>query len=157
MRDRRASIRTALVLAVGAGLFGGCGAATPAQPAAAAETVTPVAAAPATPAPTMAAASGIVLKLTARQPAGKDVGWDQAELRGPADMTFEVDYVNADAVRHDFAVLPQAGTLSDLVFKSEMVAASTSKLLAVPALRAGTYDFVCSLHASTMRGTLTIQ
>ena len=130
-----------------------CGSAGPAQPSPAARATNEVTAAPSEAAP----ASGITLELTAEEPEGMDLRWDVLELTAPADLAFEVDYTNTDDARHDFAVLPVAGTASDVIFKSEMVAGLTSATIPVPGLAAGTYDFVCSLHASTMRGTLIVK
>jgi plastocyanin len=157
MASRHPTVRSALTFVLGAGLIAACGAGPVAPSAAVLESGAAAVAAEPTAAPTIAPASGIVLELTGQQPEGQDLGWDVSTLTAPAGKTFEVAYTNDDDARHDFAVLPEAGSLSDIVFKSEMVPALESATITVPALPAGTYAFVCSLHASTMRGTLTIQ
>ena len=73
-------------------------------------------------------------------------------LSAPAGKTWDVAYTNDDDARHDFAVVPEAGFISDVLFMSEMVEAGDSATITVPALAAGTYDFVCSLHSASMRG-----
>jgi plastocyanin len=151
MELRRICRLAGLVLSAAA--VGACGSAEPANPAPAAQATSAITAAPTE----AAAASGITLELTAESPEGADLRWDVLELNAPADLAFDVAYSNADDARHDFAVLPVAGTASDVIFKSEMVAGLESATIPVPGLAAGTYDFVCSLHASTMRGTLTVE
>lgn len=146
--------RTHILVGLGLGMvLGACGQATPAMPAS-----TAPATAPATSAPSeMAPANGITLALTAQQPEGQELGWDVWELIAPADQSFDVAYVNNDKGRHDFAVLPEAGFVSEVLFTSEMVSAHESATITVPGLPVGTYDFVCSLHSTTMRGTLTVR
>ena len=149
MELRRIHLMAGLVLGAA---VGACGSAGPAQPSPAARATNEITAAPSAAAP----ASAITLELTAEEPEGKDLRWNVLELAAPADLAFEIAYTNDDDARHDFAVLPVAGTASDVIFKSEMVAGGKSATIPVPGLAAGTYDFVCSLHASTMRGTPTV-
>lgn len=159
MGSRRTNTRLCLGLALGSAILAGCGGAATAGAAAGTPPIDTAAAADqATSAASEAApASGIILELTAQQPEGKDVGWDVWELTGPANQTFEIAYTNDDAVRHDFAVLPEAGYVGDLLFKSAMVPALEVATITVPGLPAGTYDYVCSLHSTNMRGTLTLE
>jgi hypothetical protein len=157
MGSRRTNLRLGLGLALGSAILAGCGGATNAGAAASTAPIATAATAGTSKPPEVAPASGIILELTAQQPKGKDVGWDIYELSGPANQTFEIAYTNDDAVRHDFAVLPEAGYVGDVLFKSEMVPALEFATLTVPGLPAGTYDYVCSLHSTNMRGTLTLE
>ena len=154
-KQRRAWPFVAIVLA--GGIAAGCG--TPTGSVGAPATATAGAPAQTTSAPSAAAPeSGVVLQLTAQQPAGKDVGWSVYELEGPAGQTFDVDYDNTDDARHDFAIFDvDAPVTSDEFFKSEMVKPGESAVITVPGLPAGVYDFVCTLHSTEMRGTLTLR
>ena len=114
----------------------------------------PVVTAAATPSPV--AKSDVVLRLTAEQPAGKDVQWDLGALEAPAGLSFDVSLTNTDDARHDFAVVPVDGLLSDIIFKSEVVGPNDAAVVTVPGLAAGTYEFICSLHSTEMRGELTV-
>lgn len=105
-----------------------------------------------------APSSGVVLDLVAEQPPGQDYAWAVATLEAPAGMTFDVALDNRDATaRHDFGVLPPGATLSKLIFKSAAVAGTMSMVIRVPGLPAGTYEFICTLHSSEMRGMLTVK
>ena len=156
MGSRRTNIRLGLGLALGTAIIAGCGGATTAGAVSTAPIGT-AAAADTGPPSDVAPASGIILELSAQQPEGKDTGWDVWELSGPANQTFEIAYTNDDDLRHDFAVLPEAGYVGDVLFKSAMVPAFESATITVPGLPAGIYDFVCSLHSTNMRGTLTLE
>jgi plastocyanin len=154
--------RTGLAIGCAAVFLAACGAASQSQPSTAPPSAPPAAAsvtaedASSAPMPD-APASGVVLQLIAQQPPGKDVGWDVWELQAPAGKTFDVDYENTDDARHDFAVTPEDGLLSETIFKSEVVKPLAAAVITVPGLPAGTYDFICTLHSTEMRGTLTVR
>src|SRR5918997_1318891 len=137
MTRHHAGTRTSFAFVLVAGLLAACGPASPAAPASSAsQPDAALATAAPTSAPTIAPASGIVLELTGEQPEGKDLRWDVSELTAPAGKTFEIAYTNDDDARHDFAVLPETGSLSDIVFKSDMVPGLASARITVPALPA---------------------
>ena len=95
--------------------------------------------------------SGLVLELT-----GASILWSVSTLNAPAEKTFAVELTNQDDYRHDIAVytLPNG---PEPIFQSVLVEPLESELIEVPGLPAGTYEFICSLHTSTMRGSLVIE
>ena len=104
-----------------------------------------VASANATPPP----ASGPSIPLVA-----KGVKFDQANLTVPA-AGFTVHYDNQDKdIPHDFVILDSAGTK---VFGSKTVTGVATADIPVPPVKAGTYKFECSIHPTSMFGTLTVQ
>jgi cytochrome c oxidase subunit 2 len=80
--------------------------------------------------------------------------FDQSTLTAPAaGFTFAVD--NKDnQIAHDVDILDANG---QKVFDSQPFPGPAKKDLPVPALPAGTYKFECSIHTTTMFGTLTVQ
>jgi plastocyanin len=80
------------------------------------------------------------------------VAFSTATLTAPADSAFTIRFDNQDAgVQHNVAISDQAGAE---VFKGEIFPGPGSRDYAVPALKAGTYTFVCTVHPN-MTGELT--
>ncbi len=70
-----------------------------------------------------------------------------------ADKPFTIAFVNEDSgVPHDIVISDSSGAK---VFEGDPVTGAAAAPYKVPALKAGTYPFVCSFHAN-MTGTLTI-
>ena len=109
-----------------------------------APTVTPIADAP---------DSGVVVDLIA-----KSNRWDTNRLTAPAGMTWSVVIQNQDPVgtEHNFVVVSESN-VAHRIFTSERVDGGQTQTFLVPALPAGPYQFVCTLHPNTMTGALTIQ
>ncbi len=144
----------------------GLAAATGTPTAAAAATATPTPQPSATPAPTARATpsivtvtpipdapdSGIVVDLVA-----KNRRWVSNELTAPAGVVWHVELDNQDAVDqvHNF-VVASGRTLEEQIFRSERYYGGTIVQFAVPALPAGAYLFICTIHANQMTGELTI-
>jgi cytochrome c oxidase subunit 2 len=95
------------------------------------------------------APSGAVLDLSA-----KDIAYDKTDLEAPADQAFAIKFTNNDAgVSHNVAIRDASGAEK---FTGEIFPGVDSRTYAVPALPAGTYTFVCSVHPN-MTGTLTVK
>jgi plastocyanin len=94
------------------------------------------------------AATGEVLKLAAL-----NIAFDQAELAAPADVEFQIEFDNQDAgIPHNVEIKDANG---QSVFKGEIFNGVAVKTYDVPALAAGTYQFICTVHPN-MIGTLKV-
>ncbi|MFN8630564.1 MAG: cupredoxin domain-containing protein [Chloroflexota bacterium] len=75
-------------------------------------------------------------------------------LTAPADTAFTIHFDNKDSgLPHDILIKDSAGKT---VFSGDMVTGPTAVDYQVPALAAGTYTFTCSIHPTTMNGTLKV-
>lgn len=81
------------------------------------------------------------------------IQYEQTELKAPADKAFVIRFDNKDAGTPHNVEIKDANNQS--VFKGEIFNGAAVKDYAVPALAAGTYQFVCSVHPN-MTGTLTV-
>ena len=107
----------------------------------------PASEAPASEAPSDGA-GGTVIQLSAL-----NVDWEQKELSAPADTAFTIHFNNKDAsVPHD-VVIKDAGGME--MFRGQLTTGPQEIDYQVPALTAGTYQFICSVHPN-MIGTLTV-
>lgn len=105
----------------------------------------PSAASPATSAGA-SGATGTVLNLKAL-----GLAFDPKSLTAPAGTAFQIAFDNQDnATMHDVVIKDGSGKE---VFKGELVTGVAQKTYSVPALQAGSYTFVCTVHP-TMTGTL---
>ena len=78
----------------------------------------------------------------------------QTALIAPADKPFAIVFENQDAsVPHNIEIKNSAGADA---FKGEIFPGVATKTYAVPALKAGTYPFQCTVHPN-MTGTLTVK
>ena len=94
---------------------------------------------------------GTVLDISAQ-----NVTYDTAALSAPAGAPFKIHFTNNDAsVPHNVAIHEGSPTGQE-VFKGEIFPGPGERTYDVPALTAGTYGFVCSVHPN-MTGTLTVQ
>jgi plastocyanin len=83
-----------------------------------------------------------------------NVAFDKSELTAPADTPFQIVFHNNDAsIQHNVAIHEGTPTGPE-VFKGEIFAGVETRTYDVPALAAGTYGFVCTVHPN-MSGTLT--
>lgn len=108
------------------------------------------ASAPASPsAPASASAGGTVLEIAAL-----NIQFDTTELSAPADTPFQVHFVNNDPnIPHNVAISDAAGTS---VYEGEIFNGVAERTYDVPALAAGEYPFICTVHPN-MTGTLTAE
>jgi cytochrome c oxidase subunit II len=103
----------------------------------------------ATPAPAPSGGTGQTLELAAR-----NVAYSTNALQAPANAAFTIHFKNEDAsVPHNTEIKDAAGAS---VFKGTIITGPAETNYAVPALAAGTYTFVCTVHPN-MTGTLTVQ
>ena len=81
------------------------------------------------------------------------IQFEQTELSAPADKDFVIRFDNKDAgTPHNVEIKDASG---QSVFKGEIFNGVAVKDYAVPALAAGTYQFVCTVHPN-MIGTLKV-
>jgi plastocyanin len=93
-------------------------------------------------------ASGTVLKETAL-----GIAFVTKTLQAPADTPFQIEFDNQDAgTPHNIEIKDASG---QSVFRGEIFNGPAVKTYDVNALPAGTYTYVCSVHAN-MTGTLTV-
>jgi cytochrome c oxidase subunit II len=93
---------------------------------------------------------GTVINLVA-----KNVAFDLKEISAPADEPFVINLDNQDAgTPHDVDILDEGGTKVSDNKEFNGVAVQDYPIEPLPA---GTYKFECSIHASLMFGTLTVQ
>ncbi len=133
------------------------GSASPAAPGSPAASGSPVAsgsAAPsvatpsASPAPSASAVSGVVTE------GAQNLAFTSNQLTAPANSAFILRFDNQDSgLPHDILIKDATGNTA---FKGDMITGPTSVDYQVPALAAGTYTFTCSIHPTTMNGTLVV-
>lgn len=84
----------------------------------------------------------------------KNVAFVEAAFSAPADTPFELEFVNEDAgIPHNVELLDSSGASA---FKGDIFPGVETRVYDVPALPAGTYPYICSVHP-TMTGTATLQ
>jgi plastocyanin len=85
-----------------------------------------------------------------------NVAFEQSSVTAPAGKAFQLTFDNKDAgTPHNVAIHKDNASGAE-VFKGEIVTGPATKTYDVPALDAGTYAFVCTVHPN-MTGTLTAQ
>ena len=105
----------------------------------------------ATPPPPPSGGGGATLHISAL-----GVAYEQKTLSAPAGKPFRIEFENKDpATPHNVSIHKDSPTGQE-VFKGEVFPGVATKTYDVPALDAGTYAFVCTVHP-TMIGTLTVQ
>jgi plastocyanin len=82
------------------------------------------------------------------------IKFDVSALTAPADKAFKITFDNKDAgTNHDVDILDGSGAK---VFDMKDFPGPAVKTVDVPALKAGTYKFECSIHPALMNGQLTV-
>ena len=95
------------------------------------------------------APAGEVLEISAQ-----GIAFDTTQEAVPADTAFQIHFVNNDAnVPHDVAIRDAGGAQ---VFKGETFSGIDERTYDVPALVAGEYTFICTVHPN-MTGSLTAE
>jgi mono/diheme cytochrome c family protein/plastocyanin len=105
------------------------------------------------PAPSGEAPSGEAPVGEAITVTAQNIQWVETEISAPADTPFTITLDNQDnGVPHDIVVRDPSGAE---VARSEIITGIATTDLSVPALAAGSYQFICSIHPN-MIGTLTV-
>ena len=87
--------------------------------------------------------------------AALNLAFQPTELQAPADAPFKIDFDNQDpSIPHNVAI-HEGGPTGPEVWKGEIFPGPAKKTYDVPALKAGSYGFICTVHPS-MTGTLTV-
>jgi plastocyanin len=84
------------------------------------------------------------------------VKYEQTDVTAPAGKPFQIAFENKDAGTPHNVSIHQGGPTGNEVFKGEVFPGVATKTYDVPALTAGQYSFVCTVHP-TMIGTLNVQ
>jgi mono/diheme cytochrome c family protein/plastocyanin len=96
-------------------------------------------------------ASGTVLQLTA-----SGIAYDKTDLAAPAGVPFQIVFTNNDAgIPHNVSIHQGSPTGTE-VWQGAIITGVATQTYDVPALPAGTYGFVCTVHPN-MTGTLTVK
>jgi cytochrome c oxidase subunit 2 len=96
-------------------------------------------------------AAGPTLQITA-----SGIQYVEKSLTAPAGTPFQIAFDNQDpGTPHNVSIHKDSPT-GEEVFKGEVFPGVATKTYDVPALPAGTYGYVCTVHP-TMTGTLTVQ
>jgi plastocyanin len=138
------------VALLSAAIVAGCSAANAGWTYAPAPSATPVPSGGASPHPSAAASTDPNLVAIS----ALNVAFEQTSVTAPAAKPFKIAFDNKDAgTPHNVAIHDGSGAE---VFKGTVFPGVAIQTYDVPALAAGQYTFVCSVHAS-MTGTLTAQ
>jgi plastocyanin len=84
------------------------------------------------------------------------IKYEQTEVTAPAGKPFQIAFENKDAGTPHNVSIHQGGATGNEVFKGDIFPGVATKTYDVPALAAGQYSFVCTVHP-TMIGTLNVQ
>jgi plastocyanin len=85
-----------------------------------------------------------------------NVKFEQTTLTAPADTPFQVQFENKDPGTQHNVALHLGDVNGAELFKGEIFAGVATRVYDVPALDAGAYAFVCTVHP-TMVGTLNAE
>jgi len=83
------------------------------------------------------------------------VAFVQTSVDVPAASAFKIDFDNQDAGTPHDIVIHKGDLNGEVVFKGEQFNGIELRVYDVPALEAGTYGFVCSIHPTLMTGVMT--
>jgi plastocyanin len=84
------------------------------------------------------------------------VAFVETAITAPAGKPFTIAFTNEDQGTPHNVALHEGSPTGKEAFKGEIFPGVATKVYDVPALPAGTYAFVCTVHPS-MTGTATIQ
>ena len=93
--------------------------------------------------------SGVLIRISAQ-----GIAFDTDTLEVPADTPFQIEFANNDAgIPHHVAIHEGTPTGPE-IWKGEIFNGVETRVYDVPALPAGAYGFICTVHPN-MAGTLT--
>jgi mono/diheme cytochrome c family protein/plastocyanin len=97
-----------------------------------------------------------VVKLTAPSGAATS-GFDPTTLEAKADTPFTLDFDNQDSTAPHNVVIQDSGGQPVQMGDTSFFTGPAERKYAVPGLKAGDYNFLCQVHPTTMKGTLTVK
>ncbi len=110
------------------------------------------------PAPASAGPSGSGAAAGTINLAAHNVQFDQTQLTAAANKAFTIDFSNQDpGIAHNVTIYQGTSASGTPVFAGDTFSGPATKTYQVPALPAGTYTFVCTVHPTLMTGTLTVK
>ena len=145
---RRLAVASAAVLS--ASLLVGCTGASPGWTYTPAPPVTPAPSVDESAVPSASGGSGAVTI------SAKAVDFEQTDVKVPAGEAFQIEFANKDpGTPHNIAI-HMGDASGEVVFQGETFNGDATQTYDVPALDAGAYTFVCTVHP-TMVGTMTAE
>ena len=88
------------------------------------------------------------------QLAAQSIQFSTKELQAPSGKAFTIEFTNNDSgIAHNVEILDANNTS---VFKGDVFPGVATQTYQVPALKAGTYSYLCDVHPTLMTGTLTV-
>ncbi len=85
-----------------------------------------------------------------------NIQYEQATVTAPAGVPFQIQFDNKDAGTPHNVTIHQGGSTGAELFKGAIFNGVETRTYDVPALDAGQYAFVCTVHP-TMIGTLNVE
>ncbi len=123
----------------------------PPSPAASVPVGTPSASSPA---PASSGAGGSGAAGDTIQLSAQGIQFSTAQLQAPAGRAFTIEFENNDlGIAHNVDILDANNTS---IFKGAVFPGVATQTYQVPAMKAGTYSFICDVHPNIMTGTLTV-
>lgn len=84
-------------------------------------------------------------------------GFEPTTLEAKADTAFTLAFDNQDATAPHNVVIQDSSNAAVAMGDTAFFSGPAKKSYAVPALKAGTYTYICQVHPSTMKGTLEVK
>jgi plastocyanin len=83
--------------------------------------------------------------------------WDMYSLTAPAGKVWHITVVSQEPIGHHNFVVASGKTFEERIYTGKNLLPKATVTYDVPALPAGSYLFICTVHPETMTGTLTLQ